>query len=75
MIVPIYAKVSHNIINPITNRIIQEYEDDKNYSKFRHGFMKTSKSEALCLVSVPRLLFEWIVRVCCHVLLLAWCER
>ncbi|CAC9532706.1 hypothetical protein [uncultured Gammaproteobacteria bacterium] len=32
----------YNIQNPITNRIIREYEDDKNYSKFRHDFMKTS---------------------------------
>ncbi len=32
----------YNIINPITNTIIREYEDDKNYSKFRHDFMRTS---------------------------------
>ncbi|SEH73413.1 hypothetical protein BAZSYMB_GCONTIG00791_0 [Bathymodiolus azoricus thioautotrophic gill symbiont] len=28
-----------------------------------------------CWVSVPRLLFGWMARVCCHALLLAWCER
>ena len=32
----------YNILNPTTNTIIREYEDDKNYSKFRHDFMKTS---------------------------------
>jgi hypothetical protein len=25
----------YNILNPTTNTIIREYEDDKNYSKFR----------------------------------------
>jgi hypothetical protein len=30
----------YNILNPTTNTIIREYEDDKNYSKFRHDFMK-----------------------------------
>ncbi|SEH84617.1 hypothetical protein BAZSYMA_ACONTIG03872_1 [Bathymodiolus azoricus thioautotrophic gill symbiont] len=27
------------------------------------------------LFSVPRLLFGWMVRVCCQVLLFVWCER
>jgi hypothetical protein len=35
----------------------------------------TSKSVVDCWVSVLRLLFGWIARVCCHVLLCAWCER
>ncbi|SEH78709.1 hypothetical protein BAZSYMB_GCONTIG00723_1 [Bathymodiolus azoricus thioautotrophic gill symbiont] len=34
-----------------------------------------SKSLVDCWVPVPRLLLGWMARVCCQVLLFAWCER
>jgi hypothetical protein len=47
-------------MNPITNTIIREYEDDKNYSKFR--FNHSADSIALIIIDIVLygVVFVWL---------------